>query len=265
MRTRIIIAACLAAVCGLVLAQSEWDFGIGQKDQVTKGLVSYWSMRNSGTTVYDEIGANTGTAAGDLGFAYTNGLVGDGASFGGVNSKVTVNDSDNLSFVSGATDTPFTFSVWAKYSVTNNQYLLMKGSAVASLEYALYFDGNAAIRVYMYDVANDAYIGRDKRFAAGDYKNAWTHFVATYSGSGLASGFALYANCVRIDATNFASGSYSHSYNSNGVLGVGARLLAGSEDYFTGSLDEVRVYNRALELGEIKQLYRMGAIPRGTK
>jgi hypothetical protein len=30
-------------------------------------------------------------------------------------------------------------------------------------------------------------------------------------------------------------------------------------------VDEVRIYNRALTADEVKQLYRMGAIPRGIK
>jgi hypothetical protein len=33
----------------------------------------------------------------------------------------------------------------------------------------------------------------------------------------------------------------------------------------SGSIDEVRIYNVALTADEIKQLYRMGAIPKGIK
>jgi hypothetical protein len=57
-----VILVALLAVAAAVRGQSEWDYGIGQKDQCTRGLVAYWAMRNSGTTVYDEHGANNGTA-----------------------------------------------------------------------------------------------------------------------------------------------------------------------------------------------------------
>ena len=34
---------------------------------------------------------------------------------------------------------------------------------------------------------------------------------------------------------------------------------------FSGMIDEVRLYNRVLTADEVKQLYRMGAIPKGIK
>jgi len=39
----------------------------------------------------------------------------------------------------------------------------------------------------------------------------------------------------------------------------------GGLEHWAGKIDEVRIYNRALSADEIKQLYRMGALPRGIK
>jgi hypothetical protein len=51
-------------------------------------------------------------------------------------------------------------------------------------------------------------------------------------------------------------------HNSNEVW-IGARQVP--DQYFAGYIDEVRIYNRILTADEIKQLYRMGAIPKGIK
>jgi hypothetical protein len=47
-------------------------------------------------------------------------------------------------------------------------------------------------------------------------------------------------------------------------VGIGA-LNNSLGNYFSGNVDEVRLYNRALTADEIKQLYRMGAIPKGIR
>jgi hypothetical protein len=55
------------------------------------------------------------------------------------------------------------------------------------------------------------------------------------------------------------------------VSGLAAIGIANGDDDvldevpFDGEIDEVRIYNRALSTDEIKQLYRMGALPRGLK
>jgi hypothetical protein len=69
----------------------------------------------------------------------------------------------------------------------------------------------------------------------------------------------IYANGVLAASTNAPSGSVSGTnttYIGRSALSVLAHL---------GWLDEVRVYNRALTAAEVKQLYRMGAIPKGIK
>ena len=64
---QIIIAAVLVALT--THADMEWQTAISQKEQVTRGLVAYWAMRNSGTTVYDEWASYNGTAVNSPAFA----------------------------------------------------------------------------------------------------------------------------------------------------------------------------------------------------
>ena len=47
-------------------------------------------------------------------------------------------------------------------------------------------------------------------------------------------------------------------------LGLGFVTSPGLNS-FDGAIDEVRIYNRVITLDEVKQLYRMGALPKGIK
>jgi hypothetical protein len=39
---------------------------------------------------------------------------------------------------------------------------------------------------------------------------------------------------------------------------IGSRQETGQQGYFPGSIDDVRIYNRALTASEVQQLYLMG-------
>jgi hypothetical protein len=80
--------------------------------------------------------------------------------------------------------------------------------------------------------------------------NQWTHLVATYGGGEL----RLYANGVLVG-----------SQKLTGTIGVSGRQLSlgGNtvwNEWFTGGLDEVRIYNRALNLVEV-QTNRYAPVP----
>src|SRR5262249_16001860 len=72
--------------------------------------------------------------------------------------------------------------------------------------------------------------------------NAWSHLAATYNGSTL----SLYVN-----GTLVASQAFTGSIiTSSGALRIGGNGVWG--EYFTGQIDEVRIYNRALTQAEIQ-------------
>jgi hypothetical protein len=79
---------------------------------------------------------------------------------------------------------------------------------------------------------------------------AWHLFTATYDGV---------QQEIFEDGIVVASQAGSGSFNDNGD-----NLLIGSEDdglgsvYMNGSMDDVRIYNRALSGGEVQQLFLMG-------
>ena len=72
--------------------------------------------------------------------------------------------------------------------------------------------------------------------------STWTHLAATYDGNVL----ALYVNGVQ-NATLLTSGPI---VTSTGSLRIGENTIWG--EAFTGQIDEVRIYNRALAAAEIQ-------------
>ena len=72
--------------------------------------------------------------------------------------------------------------------------------------------------------------------------NTWTHLAATYDGTTL----RFFVNGVQV-ASNAIAGPL---LTSTGVLRMGGNRIW--REFFTGRIDEVRLYNRALSVTEIQ-------------
>ena len=89
--------------------------------------------------------------------------------------------------------------------------------------------------------------------------NTWSHVCWTQDGSGP----KIYFNGVSQTLTDQATPhdlttwfSYLSSINESDIGRF--NRVSGDGDYFNGSLDDVRIYNRALSATEINQLYTVG-------
>ena len=256
----IIIAAAVLAACVAAQARPR-AYGIGQRDQVTKGLVAYWAMRNSGTTVYDEWGGYEGGASNGVTFGTQYAAVGYGAYFDGTNGTIRLTDNAAWSFGNGSTDSPFTFSLWVNLSSFTNQTLIDKYGGAGAREYSFYSDGFGVLVLIFRDdsAANSLFRANNATMSA--YAGRWTHIVATYSGVGganAANGITFYANGNVLASTAVNNASYVAMENLGNPLYIGSR--SGATLFTRGNVDEVRIYNRALTSDEIKQLYRMGKV-----
>lgn len=100
-------------------------------------------------------------------------------------------------------------------------------------------------RFVIWDNLNATYIDSDVTVPL----NQWTHIVGTFNGSTM----KLYVNA------NPQSASLGAAMTANpaGVLIIGKNAGANA-GYFTGLIDEVRVYGQALTLGEIQKHYADG-------
>jgi hypothetical protein len=253
---RIIIAAMMAALTAR--ADMEWETAVGQLDQVTSGLTHYWTMRNSGGAAIDEKAvhnlASVGTAPT---FGTTYGAVNTGVRFGGAGYL-----NKNVSGFR-ASDTTGTISAWVRSAAmtTGTIHILGSGRTSETGRYFLLGIGSGKVGVYSRDGTTAIVIDT----AAVLSNDVWYHIVMTSDGSTL--------RCYidgQLTALNNTTGTNTGQWFSYVALRdnvtIGA-LVRSSTAYTTANtdVDEVRYYNRALSADEIKQLYRMGALPKGIK
>jgi len=64
--------------------------------------------------------------------------------------------------------------------------------------------------------------------------------VATYDGSGSASGIKIYVNGSRVDNADSNSGSYVAMENTSEPITIGSR---GAANYMTGRWDDCRIFD----------------------
>ncbi|MCB9990481.1 MAG: DUF1566 domain-containing protein [Rhodospirillales bacterium] len=229
---------------------------------VDDGLVGHWTLdETSGTTAADVSGnGNNGTMQGGLN-AGNDSVTGPGGAgtalkFDGTDDVIEVADDDLFSFTDGAgNDEPFSIGLWVNADNTSNKSLLYKWSA--GVEWRMTFDaiGNS-INMQLYDggIADSLTISKLSNYK--ERQGEWIHFMVTYDGSELASGLNLYVDGKSVSATKYLSGAYAGMNNTASLVQIGAG--GGGSTFMDGSIDDVRIYNRALSASEIAQLFCQG-------
>lgn len=213
---------------------------------LSNGLVGYWKMDESswnGTAseVVDASGnGNNGTAAN--GPTTAAGKFGNSGGFDGTDDKINISDSTSLN--PGA---QITMSSWIKpTSVGGYRRILAKST---SRDYVFMFNTDGKL-LTQFSIANQAvYAGSTTTLTT----NRWYHVSATYDGRAI----RIYIDGV-LDSTTLATGTID---NHGGVLNIGWDPASGSPFY--GSIDETRIYNRALSPAEVSQLYNFAPGPVG--
>jgi regulation of enolase protein 1 (concanavalin A-like superfamily) len=198
----------------------------------SSGLVAAYGFdEGAGTTVADASGrGNAGVLSGATWTAA--GRFGKALSFDGTSSAVIINDSASLDLTGG-----MTLEAWV-YPTALGAWrdVVYKGDDLYYLEAATPVSGACA------GVGNSYTNG--VLAAPGQLAlNAWSHLASSYDGATL----RLFVNGVQV-----ASQAWPGPITVSALpLSIGADTLHGS--HFAGLIDEVRVYNRALSIGEIQR------------
>jgi glucose/arabinose dehydrogenase/PKD repeat protein len=203
-------------------------------EPVAPGLVlAYGFEETSGITANDSSPAkNNGTLVNGP-ISTASGKFGRALSFDGVNDRVDVPDSNSLDLTTG-----MTLEAWVKpTTISGWRTAILKERGTTDLNYALYASNGSKPRIENYTGVETGTNG-----LAGLPLNAWTHLAATYDGANL----RLYVNGALV-ATKPATGAMPNTANP---LRIGGNAIWG--EYFSGLIDEVRVYNRALNETEVK-------------
>ncbi len=208
------------------------------------GLVAAFSFNEGlGGIVNDVSGAgNTGTITGA---AWTSaGRYGNALAFDGASNAITISDAPSLALTTG-----MTLEAWVKPAALSGwRTILYKerpdGGGGTALAWALYASDDTAPPA-VYGMLAGATGNNQWTHATGTTMlplNTWTHVAGTYDGSAL----RLYVNGVLVKTLALA-GSLAVT---PGALRIGGH--AGAGQYFSGLVDEIRVYNRALSQAEIQ-------------
>ena len=197
------------------------------------GLVAaYGFEEGTGSTLADASGlGNVGTISAAT--WVTAGRFGKALSFNGTSSLVTVNDVPALDLT-----TAMTLEAWVRPSVSASWRSVLLKERAGGLAYGLYAS-NASSRPAGF-IRTTADI--DATATTAIALNAWTHLAASYDGATL----RLYVNGSQT-VSRATSGSVATSTNP---LRLGGNTIWG--EYFAGTIDEVRIYNRALTAAEVQ-------------
>jgi len=215
----------------LKTAQSSWEQTA--KEDLTEppsdGLVAHFPM--------DGPEGNTGAAT------FTPGMLGAAVELEG-DSAIEV--GTDLDF---DRSDAFSYGAWVKPTTGSPSCVLSKNDDVEGLRgFDLMLRKGKAVAHLIHEWNTDAI---QVTTAASIPRNQWHHILVTYDGSSKASGVRIYLD-GKAQAVKIGHDSLTGTIRTEQPLRIGRRSTSAA---FTGLIDEVRIYDRALSAGEVDRLF----------
>lgn len=209
----------------------EATYSTGSNGQLvtapTEGLLSYWKLDGNAN---DSEGTNDGTVYGAS--PTTDAIDGEAYKFNGSGDYIHTAD---ISY-----DKTHTVSVWIRsQDVVDNRYIAGDFNNVDDTGSQL-FQNSEAVKWLIKDGT-----GTNQVITSPIQNNTWYHVVGTYNGS---------ESRLYVNGTLVASATFSGYSQSTDELVIGRRANA-DNNYFDGTIDDLRVYNQTLNENEVSQLY----------
>lgn len=219
---------------------------LGLRNVVPEGLVGYWQMDEAGGNVVRDLSGNGNTGYLTNSPTWTNGVVGTALGFNGVNQGVSISNATSLSLTS------VTICAWVKLnSIATISAISVDYKDSSSLSYTLLYNTNTqSLYCGFSNNGNDTSSYREIAGAKGQIQtNVWFHAVAVIGGTTN----KLFLNGEQT-GTNGPSG-YVYASASNKQIGM-LRYTSSLLWPMAGSIDNVRIYNRALSAAEVSKIYQ---------
>lgn len=212
--------------------------------RLSSGLISYWKMdEGTGTSITDRSGnSNTGNfGTGTSAPSWGTGKFGSAVDYGG-NDYITHTQSPSIA------NSSFTIAGWvyADSVSADSTWFSMGNSGAVNEQLHLRMDPAGGIRFGFYGNDVDT---PTSTFTTG----VWHHVVYTYD---ISSGVRR----IFFNGSKSAEDIASAPYSGNGVTYIGS---FGGGEFWNGNIDEVRIYNRALDPSEVTALYQYAPGPVG--
>ena len=217
----------------------------------TNGLVGYWPFNGNAN---DESGnGNNGVVNGATLTSDRFGNVGKALSFDGMSNYVEVPHSSTFNFTN-----KITISLWIKpntiFAPGVESYVLNKQSnyGASQVGFHIYYWYNSSLGsmiTFRCRNGNNSNWGGCSYNSLSPFTNTWKNFILAYDSVSMR---------IYIDGQFFTSSSPENlGYNNASIL-IGKFISGG---YFKGDIDDIAIYNRALNSQEITQLYRSTVTP----
>ena len=210
--------------------------GTATSTDITNGLVAWWKLNGNANT---SVGSPNGTITNATSTTNQAGQNDMAYAFNG--SNTTINTASTF----GLGVTNVTLSMWINNPSASNHGLFMHvgttGYGVGVGGTTTGNNGNKLIMIFngVRWIPTSAVVG-----------TGWHHIVMTLSSTGVPTGY--------VDGTSAGAfpGANSAAPAAN-ITTIGS-VSGSAADAFTGSVDDVRIYNRVLTTGEILSLYSAG-------
>jgi len=202
------------------------------------------------TTTDSSGNGNDGTLTNMAGGEWTTGFVGGALEFDGNEDYVTIAESSDFKFGTG----DFGMGAWVKTSATTTSYIIDNYQGTVG-EVGCQIVMNADGTVY-FEVRGGTLLQITSTVTIND--GAWHHIFGSADRD---SSMNLYIDgaCAGTGGTNL-----DKIDNSNPVLiGVNAWRTDPLGSFFSGIIDDVRIYNRALEPNDVNDIYHLVGGPGG--
>jgi len=227
-----------------VVGNIDFNYIVDPGDIYT-GLVAHYKMNDNLATknVLDNTGnGHTGTAQRNTNLLSVSGKIYTALSFNNSSDSIAVPYDSSF-----PKTTDFTYSAWIKTSSSaETQHIIYSGNSTNEEPISFYlYNGNLTIEYYK--------TGLSDYYARGNVDlrdGGWHNVVATRNGSI----FDIYVDGIEARAVG-GDGALTITGNTNNLY-IGSRF--GTDHFFDGSIDDVRIYNRALAGLDITALYNGG-------
>ena len=226
-------------------------FSNSLKNSMMLNLVSEWKFDQIdvpavGKTPDSWSGGNNGTLVGATHLpvlkSSTDCVYGQCLQFDGTEDTVNCGLNANINITG-----PLTLGLWINPTDwSGNRALIMKSSA--SDGYRIWEYTNGMLRFSYYGLTTNTAV--DVTLPA---LNQWTYIVASYNPSLANGNLMIYKNGLLANSVN-ATGTATPSPGNSLFIGS----YAGGSYWFSGLIDEVRVYNASVPISQIKEQYYSG-------
>lgn len=224
---------------------------------ISEGIIGCWLLNeNTGTSTDDASTTSAnGTLVGTGSPAWTTGnFSGSAIDVNGTSGYVTMGDVNAIDGLEA-----FSIIAWVKHdvnTVSKSSTIIFKGntekaaSAQLSFHLTTYTDGAERIALIAYETSSTNWSGSTAWQAKNTWAGKWSQIGVTYDGNDV----IFYSNGSPLGSAESRTGPLQ---STNYSLKIGSGLNTLDENYrvFSGLIDNVIVWDRALSSSEISSLY----------